>query len=64
MLLSGAPQCGAYRLSGQDLPGIYVSGDNASIRAVTELAWRTPAIDAAVLYVGAARVQGKFRTAR
>jgi L-ascorbate metabolism protein UlaG (beta-lactamase superfamily) len=48
-------------LSGQDLPAIYVSGDNASIRAVNEMARRAPAIDAVVLHAGAARVQGKFR---
>ena len=48
-------------LSGQDLPAIYVSGDNASIATVTEIARRTPAIDAVVLHAGAARVQGKFR---
>src|SRR6266581_739398 len=44
-------------LSGPDLPAIYVSGDNASIRTVTEIARRTPAIDAAVLHAGAARVR-------
>ena len=33
-------------LSGPDLPAIYVSGDNASIRTVAEIARRTPAIDA------------------
>jgi L-ascorbate metabolism protein UlaG (beta-lactamase superfamily) len=48
-------------LSGPDLPTIYVSGDNASIRTVTEIARRAPAIDAVVLHAGAARVQGKFR---
>ena len=48
-------------LSGEDLPAVYVSGDNASIAAVTEIARRAPAIDAAVLHAGAARVQGKFR---
>lgn len=48
-------------LSGQDLPRIYVSGDNASIGTVTEIARRIPAIDAAILHAGAARVQGKFR---
>ncbi len=48
-------------LSGQGLPTIYVSGDNASIQTVTEIARRTPAIDAAVLHAGAARVPGKFR---
>ncbi len=45
----------------QDLPTVYVSGDNASIRTVTEIARRSPAIDAVVLHAGAARVQGKFR---
>jgi L-ascorbate metabolism protein UlaG (beta-lactamase superfamily) len=48
-------------LSGPDLPDVYVSGDNASIAAVTEIARRTPAIDAVVLHAGAARVAGKFR---
>jgi L-ascorbate metabolism protein UlaG (beta-lactamase superfamily) len=48
-------------LSGPDLPAIYVSGDNASIRTVTEIARRIPAIEAAVLHAGAARVPGKFR---
>jgi L-ascorbate metabolism protein UlaG (beta-lactamase superfamily) len=48
-------------VSGQDLPAIYVSGDNASIATVAEIARRAPAIDAAVLHAGAARVPGKFR---
>ncbi len=48
-------------LSGPGLPAIYVSGDNASIRTVTEIARRAPAIDAVVLHAGAARVPGKFR---
>ena len=48
-------------LSGPDLPVIYVSGDNASIRTVTEIARRAPAIDAVVLHAGAARVEGRFR---
>jgi hypothetical protein len=30
---------GAGRLAGQDLPTVYVSGDNASIRTVAEIAW-------------------------
>jgi L-ascorbate metabolism protein UlaG (beta-lactamase superfamily) len=48
-------------LSGPGLPAIYVSGDNASIATVAEIARRAPALDAAVLHVGAARVPGKFR---
>jgi L-ascorbate metabolism protein UlaG (beta-lactamase superfamily) len=47
-------------LSGPGLPVVYVSGDNASIATVTEIARRTPAIDAAVLHAGAARVQRRF----
>jgi L-ascorbate metabolism protein UlaG (beta-lactamase superfamily) len=48
-------------LSGQGLPTLYVSGGNASIRAVAEISRRVPGIDAAVLNAGAARVKGKFR---
>jgi L-ascorbate metabolism protein UlaG (beta-lactamase superfamily) len=48
-------------LSGPGLPAVYVSGDNASIATVAEIARRAPAIDAAVLHAGAARVPGKFR---
>jgi L-ascorbate metabolism protein UlaG (beta-lactamase superfamily) len=48
-------------LSAPDLPVVYVSGDNASIATVTEIAGRVPAIDVAVLHAGAARVPGKFR---
>jgi len=47
-------------LSGQGLPTVYVSGDNASIRTVAEIARRVPDIDATVLHVGAARVPAKF----
>ena len=46
-------------LSGPDLPTVYVSGDNASIATVAEIARRTPAIDAAVLHAGAARVPAR-----
>src|SRR6185312_7782882 len=48
-------------LSGPDLPVIYVSGDNASIATVAEIARRTPSIDAVVLHAGAARVPARFR---
>jgi L-ascorbate metabolism protein UlaG (beta-lactamase superfamily) len=48
-------------LAGQDLPTVYVSGDNASIHAVAEVVRRFPDIDVAVLHAGAARVPGKFR---
>ncbi|MFF9212826.1 MULTISPECIES: MBL fold metallo-hydrolase [unclassified Streptomyces] len=48
-------------LAGAGLPTVYVSGDNASLRTVTEIARRTPCIDATILHAGAARVPGKFR---
>ncbi|MGW0817962.1 MBL fold metallo-hydrolase [Streptomyces viridiviolaceus] len=47
-------------LSGQGLPTVYVSGDNASIRTVAEISRRVPDIDVAVLHAGAARVPAKF----
>ncbi|POX40824.1 MBL fold metallo-hydrolase, partial [Streptomyces sp. Ru72] len=47
-------------LSGQGLPTVYVSGDNASIRTVAEISRRVPDIDVAVPHAGAARVPAKF----
>jgi L-ascorbate metabolism protein UlaG (beta-lactamase superfamily) len=49
-----------FLVSSPDLPTVYVSGDNASIRVVAEVARRFPRIDAAVLFAGAARVREKF----
>jgi L-ascorbate metabolism protein UlaG (beta-lactamase superfamily) len=49
-----------FLVSGPDLPTVYVSGDNASIRVVTEVARKFPRIDAAVLFAGAARVSARF----
>ena len=49
-----------FLVSGPDLPTVYVSGDNASIRVVAEVARRLPRIDAAVLFAGGARVPEKF----
>jgi L-ascorbate metabolism protein UlaG (beta-lactamase superfamily) len=46
-------------LSGPDLPTLYLSGDNAALSAVAEIADRSGPIDAAVLFVGAARVATK-----
>jgi L-ascorbate metabolism protein UlaG (beta-lactamase superfamily) len=42
-------------LSGHDLPTVYVSGDNASLDAVRQVAERFPDIDLAVLHGGRAR---------
>ncbi|MYU10544.1 MBL fold metallo-hydrolase [Streptomyces sp. SID8361] len=47
-------------LSGEELPTVYVSGDNASVGTVAEISLRVPDIDAAVLHAGAARVPTKF----
>ncbi|BFU43925.1 MBL fold metallo-hydrolase [Krasilnikovia sp. MM14-A1004] len=42
-------------VQGDHLPTVYVSGDNASLRVVEEIAARFPAIDVALLFGGAAR---------
>ena len=42
-------------LTGDGLPTVYVSGDNASLDLVREIAGRFPAVDVAVLFGGAAR---------
>jgi L-ascorbate metabolism protein UlaG (beta-lactamase superfamily) len=45
-----------FLLTGDGLPSVYVSGDNASIEPVAQIAARYPATDIAVLFTGAARV--------
>jgi L-ascorbate metabolism protein UlaG (beta-lactamase superfamily) len=42
-------------LSGEGLPTVYVSGDNASLDVVRGIAERVGAVDVAVLFAGAAR---------
>jgi L-ascorbate metabolism protein UlaG (beta-lactamase superfamily) len=42
-------------ISGQGVPTVYVSGDNASLEAVGAIADRYPEIDLALLFAGAAR---------
>ncbi len=42
-------------LAGEDIPTVYVSGDNASLRVVEEVAHHLGPIDVAVLFAGAAR---------
>jgi len=44
-------------VSGPVVPTVYVSGDNASLEVVEEVAERFPAIDVAVLFGGAARAE-------
>lgn len=45
-----------FLLSGDGLPTVYVSGDNASVDLVAEISQRVGRIDVAVLFAGAARV--------
>lgn len=55
--LSGAVT--GFVLEADDQPTVYVSGDNASVDLVREIAERFPDIDIAVLFAGAANV-GRF----
>jgi L-ascorbate metabolism protein UlaG (beta-lactamase superfamily) len=48
-------------LSGPGVPTVYLSGDNASMSAVKQVADRVGEIDVAVLFAGAARVPAKER---
>jgi L-ascorbate metabolism protein UlaG (beta-lactamase superfamily) len=50
-----------FLLTGDGLPSVYVSGDNASIEAVAQIAGRYPGTDIAILFAGAARVAPKER---
>lgn len=45
-------------LEADDAPTVYVSGDNASLALVQQIAGRFPEIEIAVLFAGAARVAG------
>ncbi len=45
-----------FRLEGEDLPSVYVSGDNASLEVVREVAERTGPVDVAVLFAGGAQM--------
>ena len=47
-------------LTGEGLPTVYVSGDNASLDAVKEVAERVGPVDTAILFAGAPRVPGIF----
>jgi L-ascorbate metabolism protein UlaG (beta-lactamase superfamily) len=60
---SGHVNCevSGFVLYGPGLPTVYLSGDNASISAVTEVADRVGDIDVAVLFAGAASVPTKER---
>ena len=47
-------------LNGEGLPTVYVSGDNASLDAVKEIADRLGPMDAAILFAGAPRIPALF----
>lgn len=47
-------------LTGEGLPTVYVSGDNASLAAVTEIAERFGSVDTAILFAGAPRLPVLF----
>ncbi len=47
-------------LTGEGLPTVYVSGDNASLDAVREIAGRFGPVDTAVLFAGAPRIAALF----
>jgi len=47
-------------LTGEDLPTVYVSGDNASLDAVKEIAGRFAPVDTALLFAGAPRFRELF----
>ncbi|MDF2823003.1 MAG: Zn-dependent hydrolase [Mycobacterium sp.] len=46
-------------LQAADLPTVYVSGDNASLVPVVQIAHRFPEIDIAILFAGASRLPSK-----
>jgi L-ascorbate metabolism protein UlaG (beta-lactamase superfamily) len=48
-------------LFGPGLPTVYLSGDNASVAAVKEVAERAGSVDVAVIFAGAARVPARER---
>lgn len=47
-------------LTGEDLPTVYVSGDNASLEVVGRIAARFAPVDTAVLFAGAPRIPDLF----
>ena len=47
-------------LTGEDLPTVYVSGDNASLDAVKEIAERFAPVDTAILFAGAPSIPVLF----
>jgi L-ascorbate metabolism protein UlaG (beta-lactamase superfamily) len=54
-------QVTGFVITGDGVPTVYLSGDNASLAVVAKVANRLGPIDVAVLFVGAARVPAKER---
>ncbi|MGO9956257.1 MAG: MBL fold metallo-hydrolase [Solirubrobacteraceae bacterium] len=52
-----------FLLSSADAPTIYISGDNASVDVVREIATRVGQVDIAILFVGAAKLPWLFDVA-
>ena len=46
-------------VSGKGIPTVYLSGDNASLTVVADIAKRVGPVDVAVLFIGAARVAAR-----
>ncbi len=49
-----------FMLTSHELPSVYVSGDNAALEHVTEIAERFAPVDTAVLFLGGARMSFAF----
>jgi hypothetical protein len=49
-----------FLLSGDELPTVYVSGDNASLHVVREIAARAGSVDVAILFAGAVQLARRF----
>ena len=65
--LHGPPGCEditgpviGFVLSGEDLQTVYVSGDNASLDVVREIAARFGPVDVAILFAGAVQITTRF----
>lgn len=55
-----AGQVVGFVLTGEDLPTVYVSGDNASLEVVGEIAERFGSVDTAIIFAGAPRFSVLF----
>jgi L-ascorbate metabolism protein UlaG (beta-lactamase superfamily) len=49
-----------FLLSGEDLPTVYISGDNASLDVVREIAAHAGPVDVAILFAGAVQIAERF----